>query len=333
MKTRFYRKRKLKKIKEILHESIHGTALGFAEGVNGYSGKKLITLLKLASERILQAGESCYVEIGVFRGLTLLSVGDHLKQNGNTASVFGIDNFSQFDVDGQNKKTVEDGLDRLGLDNVSLINLDYEVALQNLSDHIGDQKIGVFFIDGPHDYRSQLMCLQMALPFLADECIILVDDCNYQHVRLSTHDFLVCHPEFKLAFEGYTPCHPKNASAEQEQEFRETWWDGVHCIVRDPENTLPVQLPEIGTARELCLNEHEFQASQFAHNPSEIRQAVGMIENFRLPLALIDPRRISRMRELSNKFRGLNESSPELKRSMNTYSKQLKPEIINKGLI
>lgn len=316
-----------------MHESVHGTPLGFAEGVEGYSGKKLGTLLKRASEKFLRPRETCYLEIGVYRGLTLLSIGDHLQQTGNQSSVFGIDNFSQFDVDGQNKKTVEAGLKRLNLNNVSLINLDYEVALQNLAEHIGDQKIGVFFIDGPHDYRSQLMCLQMALPYLADECVIIVDDCNYQHVRLSTRDFLICHPEFKLAFEGYTPCHPKNATPEQEQEFRETWWDGVHCIVRDPDNTLPIQLPEVGTARELCLNEHEFQAFKYAHYLREIRQAVDFIENFRLPSALFDLRKLSRMQRLSKKLQGYRDSNPEITKGMNTYSDQLKSEIVNKGLL
>ena len=324
---------KLNTIKEIVHESVNGEALGFAEGVEGYSGKKLITLLKLASDKLLQPGKTCYLEIGVYRGLTLLSVGDHMKHCGNESHIFGIDNFSQFDVDGQNKKTVESGIERLGLSNVSLINLDFEVALQNLSEHIGDQKVGVFFIDGPHDYRSQLMCLQMALPFLADDCVILVDDCNYQHVRLSTRDFLICNPEFKLAFEGYTVCHPKNASADQEREFRETWWDGVHVIVRDPDNRLPVQLPEIGSARELCLNEHEFQAFSFAHHPAEIRRAVNLIESFRLPSALVNPRNLSRMAKLAGEFRELTASRPEIKRAMNTYSDQLRPEIINEGLL
>lgn len=313
-----------------MHGAIHGDSLGFAEGAEGYSGKKLVTLLKLASEKMLKPQETCYLEIGVFKGLTLLSIGDHLTQKGISASVFGIDNFSQFDTNGENKKTVERGIEKLKLSNTSLINLDYEIALQNLTEHIGKQKIGVFFIDGPHDYRSQLMCLQMALPHLADDCMIIIDDCNYQHVRLSTRDFLICHPEFKLAFEGYTPCHPKNADAEQEKQFRKTWWDGAHVIVRDRNNVLPLQMPEFGTARELSLNEHEFQAYRYAHHPRVIRQAVSLVEGGLS--SLLNLRKILQIIRLSKRLKEFDASSPALKESMNTYSTDLSSEIINKGL-
>ncbi|MBK7410887.1 MAG: class I SAM-dependent methyltransferase [Saprospirales bacterium] len=48
----------------------------------------------------------------------------------------------------------------------TVINQDYEDALENLKTHIGEKKVGLFFIDGPHDYRSQLMCLLLIQPFL-----------------------------------------------------------------------------------------------------------------------------------------------------------------------
>ena len=96
-----------------------------------------------------------------------------------------------------------------------LIERDYEDALEALGNHIGDTKIGLYFVDGPHDYRSQLMCLLLATPFLSESAVIVVDDCNYPWVRLANRDFLISNPSFKLIFEAYTECHPGNMPEEK----------------------------------------------------------------------------------------------------------------------
>ena len=51
--------------------------------------------------------------------------------------MFGIDNFSQFDPDGRNYGIIESRRQQLGLDQVELIDRDYEDALANLVDYIG----------------------------------------------------------------------------------------------------------------------------------------------------------------------------------------------------
>lgn len=319
----------LETLKSIISDAATGEPLDYADGAFGYSGRRLITLLKRAAEHLLRPGETAYLEIGVFKGLTLLSVGDHLQTTGNGANVYGIDNFSQFDSDGQNQATVEAGMKRLNLEHVHLINRDYEVALQNLPEFIGEQKIAVFFIDGPHDYRSQLMCLQMALPHLADDCLIVVDDCNYQHVRLATKDFLTCFPEFKLAFEGYTRCHPKNASPDEEEQFRQTWWDGVNVIVRDKTNQLETMLPATGSARELCQSEHELQAFKFADQMVHGRHTLLYAARLATLPGFFNPL------NWAQAFRGcrlLNQDSTARRfNSMNTYSHELPNSKINPG--
>lgn len=321
------------KLTVLINEAASGTALDYADGVEGFSGRRLITLLKRGAEAMLVHGETVYLEIGVFRGLTLLSVGDHLKNHkGRPPQVFGIDNFSQFDVDGENKAIVESGITRLGLEEIHLINRDYEDALLNLPEHIGDQKIGVFFVDGPHDYRSQLMCLQMALPHLADDCLIVIDDSNYQHVRLATKDFLLCFPEFKLAFEAYTKCHPKNASLEAQKQVRKTWWDGVNVIVRDREDRLPVLLPDTGNARELCQNEHELQAFRYASQMDVGRNIISCASRLVTTAGALNP---TNWLKLAKQCRKLQPSSGTgaLFNSMNTYSDQLPESNINPGLM
>ncbi len=318
-------------VRGLINDAAFGLPLDYAAGVHGYSGKRLITLLKRAAERLLRPEKTVYLEIGIFKGLTLLSVGDHLKTaTDSPAQIYGIDNFSQFDTDGENKATVEKGMKRLNLDRVHLINHDFEDALSRLSDFIDNQKVGVYFIDGPHDYRSQLMCLQMALPYLADDCLIVIDDCNYQHVRLATKDFLTCFPEFKLAFEGYTRCHPKNALAEEELQFRQTWWNGVNVIVRDKANQLETMLPAIGLARELCQSEHELQAFKFADQMVYGRHTLLYAGRLATFPGFLNPM------NWAQAFRGarqLNqESNSQRFNSMNTYSQELPDSNINPGL-
>lgn len=248
------------------------------QDLSGYSGLKLIGSLQRIAKFQEMSAAGHYLEIGVHQGLTLISVAASLK--GMTA--FGIDNFSQFDPDGVNQGIVKERASANNIKNIKLINLDYEDALENLGEHIGNYKVGTYFIDGPHDYRSQLMCLLLAKPFLSERSIIVVDDCNYRHVRQANRDFLLTNPEFKLLFESYTRCHPCNMSDEEEAEARLGWWNGVNIIVRDPENILETMLPNTYRDRTNFENEHLIHASKYAEFAPEIVSFVQNIFSFRL---------------------------------------------------
>ncbi len=168
--------------------------------LDGFSGEKLVGLMQRLPGLFAHDENACYLEVGVFQGLTLLSIA---AANPNF-KCYGIDNFAFFDPDGQNKGIIEKRIAKLNLSNAFLIEKDYEDALESLSIELGQTKIGVYFIDGPHDYRSQLMCLELALPYLTDHAVIVIDDSNYKHVRQANRDFLKIHPSYKLIFEAYT---------------------------------------------------------------------------------------------------------------------------------
>jgi hypothetical protein len=51
-------------------------------------------------------------------------------------------------------------------------------------------KIGFYIYDGGHSYQDQLRGLQVAEPYFADNCIILVDDTNWNDPRQATFDFM-----------------------------------------------------------------------------------------------------------------------------------------------
>lgn len=231
-------------------EAINNPLQKHAE-LTGFSGEKLLSSLINLSKLNLNE-DKVYLEVGVFQGLSLLSLANNIGHS----SAFGIDNFAFFDKDGKNEGIVKDRIKKLNLKNVKLINCDYEDALENLDKYIGSKKVGLFFIDGPHDYRSQLMCLLLIQPYLSDDAIIVIDDCNYRHVRQANRDFLKTNNMYKLFFEAYTRSHPTNMNADDLEKAKKGWWNGVNIIVRDKENVLNEKYPETLRDRTLYENEH-----------------------------------------------------------------------------
>jgi predicted O-methyltransferase YrrM len=252
----------LKEIIEEIQESEKNGILSIdkEDVLSGYSGDRLVGMLQRLGRLFSEENNVCYLEIGVFQGLTLLSVASTCPK----LSCYGIDNFAYFDPANKNFDIVKARISKLGIDNANIINKDYEDALENLKTYISDRKIALYFVDGPHDYRSQLMCLELALPYLHEQAIIVVDDSNYRHVRQANRDFLITHPQYKLIFEAYTQCHPKNMTADREKEARQGWWNGVNVLVRDIDDRLDVMYPPTERSRLLYENEHIVHAANLA---------------------------------------------------------------------
>lgn len=245
---------KLDKVIEIIKKNIEEDKNLFeSEVLTGFSGKKLQGLLQRLAKELIDENNT-YVEVGVFQGLSLLNVSKSIEDK---HEVFGIDNFAYFDSDNKNKGIVNKRIEKLNCKNVKLIDKDYELALENLEKEIGNKKISLFFIDGPHDYRSQLMCLLLAKKHLSDEAIILIDDSNYKHVRQANRDFLVSHKNYKLIFETYSETHPHNLNGKDQEKVKNEWWDGLNVIYYNKNMEFPqLDLPLNDRDRTLYENEH-----------------------------------------------------------------------------
>jgi hypothetical protein len=102
------------------------------------------------------------------------------------------------------------------------------------------------------------------LPFLADHAVIIVDDSNYEHVRMANRDFMRTHPTFKLLFESYTEAHPHNLRGPALSAARAGWWNGVNLLVRDPDNRLSTHLPPTLRNRTLYENDSYVHSSRYA---------------------------------------------------------------------
>ena len=244
-----------------------------ADGLDGLSGLKTVGALQRLVKLISSDPSACYLEIGVFQGLTLVSA----SLEAPDMPCLGIDNFATLDPESQNLSVVEDRVRRFKATNATLINADFEEALERLDEHLDGRKVSVYFIDGPHDYRSQIVCLLSALRHLHDNSVILIDDANYPDVRQSTRDFLVGYPEFKMIFEAYSPDHPANMSDAERKRWEDGWLNGIQVLVRDTDGILPNMLPPVDADRTLYFNEwlaHRLQLAELAPEALSLARAI-----------------------------------------------------------
>ena len=279
--------------------------------LTGFSGKKIIALLQNLATCLDVQNES-YLEIGVYRGMSLVSVSKVFE-----GTTYGIDNFSQFDKEKRNYKLITDHCERLNLGNLNLINDDFEAALRNLRNHIGNKKIGLLFIDGPHDYRSQLMCLLLSKAYLSEDAVIVVDDSNYRHVRQASADFLSVCPEYRLAFERYTKAHPGNMSDEEKENATEGWWNGINVLAGSEMAGLPEKKISTMENRILYYNDHHIHSSKYADCAPEAIPVPHALKPFR-PLKLF-----YRLCKLYNKVRASDKLFHGKYKHLNTYTDDL----------
>jgi hypothetical protein len=299
------------KIKNILQSPDESGVIFTDPVLTGFSGKKIVALLQnLVS--CLDPGKEVYLEVGVFQGLSLISVAKVFE-----GSAFGIDNFSQFDPDKKNYNLIMEHCSRLGIENTTLINCDLEIALKNISDSLKGKKIGLFFVDGPHDYRSQLLCLLLARQYFSDNAVIVIDDCNYRHVRQANDDFLSACPAFKLALEKYTVAHPHNMTSLEKQAATDGWWNGINVLINDKTNNWPQKQIRTFEDRVLFYNE------QYIHSA---RHADCAPEAIKITHALYPLRPLKLISRLINLYIQVKKSDPHFNgkfNHLNTYTDEL----------
>lgn len=272
------------------------------EGIlSGFSGNKLTGLL----QRFPAVTGGDYLEVGVFQGSSLLSTA--LANPGVTC--YGIDNYTQLDPEKKNKSLVQERAQKLGVSNYELIDIDFEMGLAGFKG-----EIGTYFIDGPHDYRSQLLCLMLGAKFMVRGGVILVDDANYSHVRQATADFVAVLPEWKLVFESYTRVHPVNMTSAEESDARAGFWNGVHVIAHDPDD-LFTGLDTAVPSNQRFINDHLVHGARYAPLAFECTDiAQAMTRPWLMPRALSQLRKGLRQLEspLKGRYRSCNTESEGL---------------------
>ncbi|MEI7449610.1 MAG: class I SAM-dependent methyltransferase [Desulfomonile sp.] len=154
-----------------------------------------------------------FVNVGVWHGFTFLCG----MVNNPTKICVGVDNFSEF---GAPRDLFLARYNDYKGPNHYFYEMDYTEYFSTV--HGGS--IGFYIYDGGHDYENQLKGLQIAEPFFSENCIILVDDTNWDAPRRATLDFISnSSSTYRILLDAKTNynCHP-------------TLWNGVLIFQRSP---------------------------------------------------------------------------------------------------
>jgi protein O-GlcNAc transferase len=191
------------------------------EQVKGMTTANVMQLLNFAVD-CMEPGE-IYCEIGCFQGATLIgALLNHPEQ-----VAYAVDNFSRFDEHGENLEKLIDNLTRFGIEEqVVFCEQDFEEFFWELREVNFEEKIGVYFYDGAHDYRSQILGLLLIKPFLADRALIIVDDSNRSAVHQANWDFIASHPHCQMLFDL-----PTRGNGDR------TFWNGIQVLSWDVDRT------------------------------------------------------------------------------------------------
>lgn len=177
----------------------------------------------------LEPGE-CYLEVGTWKGRTL----SYAMEGNADKEFYACDNFSDstrnprwywpFGLP-EPKRSLMRVLRRASKNyRVTFLEGDFRVILPTFT-----KKVGVYFNDGGHGFGDQFEGLELALPFLASESLIIVDDTNpYEkginesEAREANRHWLAKHPEWRLLFDLRAPLPPRHAG----------WGNGVQVLGR-----------------------------------------------------------------------------------------------------
>lgn len=152
-----------------------------------------------------------YLEIGSYRGMSLLAAGQDTK-----VKCYGIDNFTGTGHRAQNKPILLEQIEPY--DNIELIEADYRDALPELKKK--RKKFGVIFLDGPHGEEETAEQLEYASKMIKKGGYVIVDDLNFTEVAICVDRFMKGNSKFEIVLHETT----------KDRNDR-TWWNGV-CVIR-----------------------------------------------------------------------------------------------------
>ena len=165
--------------------------------------------LALLNAAVSALGENeVYVEVGCYKGATLVGAA-----TGNPrARIFACDNFVQFDGAAVALEATLNAYTAPG--QVFFRNLDFRDFFDAAPWR--PARIGGYFYDGGHSFRDQYDGLAVALPHLADDAVIIIDDTNKRAARSANQLVARAVPGLELILDLRT-----------EGNHSPTWWNGI----------------------------------------------------------------------------------------------------------
>jgi len=201
----------------LTHDSVVEAHLNTSEKLIGFSGYRFRHMMN----NICSLSAANYLEVGTYKGSTLVSAVS--GNESSLASIYAIDNFSEFSTETDPKHGLIQNIERF-LPNAK-INFYEEDCFK--FDVKKLPKIDVFFYDGEHSEEAQYKAFVHFYPSFADTFIAVIDDWEQEGVRRGTRraweelDFDIV--SSRAIIPG-TRTNPFEAPSAQ-------WWNGTHIAV------------------------------------------------------------------------------------------------------
>lgn len=118
---------------------------------------------------------------------------------------YAIDNFYGKDQTGEKWEKFQEKITTFGLEEQVLVcDQEVEEFFLSLREAESEDKIGVYFYNGPSDYRSQLLGLLLVKPWLAERALIIVANTKDVATQQACWDFITAHSQCKLLLDFST---------------------------------------------------------------------------------------------------------------------------------
>jgi len=213
------------------------------DDVPGMATENKLLMLNLAVAN-LAPGE-VYVEVGCYKGATLVGA----ARGNREARVFACDNFSKFDG---TEQILRANLERHAPGQVEFFNLESRRFLELAPWR--PARVGAYFYDGGHSFRDQFEGLAYAIPSLADDAVVIIDDTNKREARSA--DALVARlvPGLEPLLDLRTP-----------RNHHPTWWNGIQLFRYRRAAAAPQAVSDPGAAYAIRKFWYDDVALNFKH--------------------------------------------------------------------
>lgn len=173
---------KLKQLAEAIESTTSKLAGDIGFEIGGFTSPEIRHLMNN-----LGAISTRYFEIGTHRGALTIST---LYGNNHLES-FICDNWSEFETDDVVRQEFYSNIDRYAETSSIRPPVILETDCFTIPDKIKSTiKADLYLYDGGHGYEEQVKAITDFASAMADECIIVVDDYNWEDVQRGTQDGL-----------------------------------------------------------------------------------------------------------------------------------------------
>ena len=181
------------------------------ERIEGLACANNLALLNLAAS-LVEPGE-CYLEIGSFKGASLVSA-----MLGNEDREFAA--LDSFALAGGSRPQLEATLRSFGLEPPEILEGDVFELIHGGA--LEGRRVGACYWDLLHQYEPQLAGLRALEPHLAPGALVIVDDSDWPGVERALPEYLAGQPRARSL-----------VTIDGDRRGQPWWWEGMAVLVWD----------------------------------------------------------------------------------------------------